>query len=109
MGHRLRRRGGSRRRRGSGDSGTSFGDAADDRIFTPLIDIFIAIVFFLMVGMTSGGGFVSVTPEVRLPRSAGQQATGQQTGQADSVTVVTLFAWFHGSVLPPYGLLDFDV
>lgn len=79
MANRRRALGGRRARRGGDDLGGSFGDGPDDRVFTPLIDIFIAIVFFLMVGMTAGGGFVSVTPDVELPRSTGEDASDELT------------------------------
>lgn len=79
MANRRRALGGSRARKGRNDLGDSFGGASDDRVFTPLIDIFIAIVFFLMVGMTAGGEFVSVNPDVELPHSTGEDASDELT------------------------------
>lgn len=68
-----------RGRRGARSAGSAADGVSDDGVFTPLIDIFIAIVFFLMVTMRAGGGFVSVVPAVELPSSTGAPAEEELT------------------------------
>lgn len=69
----------SRRSRRRLESDTGMGSSTDDRVFTPLIDIFLAVVFFLMVGFTQSGQVVSVTDGVELPTSTGIPAQEELT------------------------------